>query len=314
MKEAIPNLLVIGTGSSALHIGEALRSSGVHVDFLPDLDRCRKGVGTGPPAPCTESRPDLVLFAVDADDTLASADLLQRLLPEATPVVALQPGFRRQEEATQAAPHLRWIRCVVAFDPVPRSLPEGRSGTRHKLYLCDTPQTRQWRPCIERAGFELALCDDMPSVQWGHLLLQLNALFAVVSGLAFEQMLATRNWRIRYARLLDEALGLLAATGIEPRNLLGVPWRMVPMMLRQNDAMLSSLVARHLTGSFEGFAGLSWADEKSLEWAVDATCGEIMHLALGLGLDAPRAVDLAEQLMVIARRKTDDRRQLASGW
>jgi 2-dehydropantoate 2-reductase len=154
----------------------------------------------------------------------------------------------------------------------------------------------------------------MLSVQWGHLLLQFNALFRRVSGLEFEQMLAMRTWRNRYARVLDEALWLLGATGIKPWNLLGVPWRMVPMMLRQNDAMLVGLAARQLTGSAAGLVDLSDADEKSMELAIDATCGEIMRLAVGLGLDAPRTADLAEQLMVIGRQQADDRMPVTSGW
>jgi ketopantoate reductase len=257
---------------------------------------------------------DLVLFAVDAVDTLESAVLLQRLLPKGTPVVTLQPGIRRLVWAAQAAPHLQWIRCVMAFDPAQLSQPQSAATGRRKLLLSDTPQTRHWKPRIECAGFDVELCADMQSVQWGHLLLQLNALLMLASGLDYPQMLATRAWRLRYARLLDEALGLLAATGIEPRNLLGVPWRTVPMMLRLNDALFSWLAVRHFSGAAEGLPDLSCADDKSLELAIDATCGEIMRLAIGLGIDAPRTVDLAEQLMVIARQQNADHRQVTSEW
>ncbi|MCY1381976.1 hypothetical protein D9M69_699500 [compost metagenome] len=86
------------------------------------------------------------------------------------------------------------------------------------------------------------------------------------------------------------------------------------MMLRLNDALFSWLAARHLTGRGEGLSDLSCADEKSLELAIDATCGEIMRLAVGLGADAPRTVDLAEQLMVIARQQTEDRRLVTTEW
>lgn len=314
MEEPIPNVLVIGAGAPARHIGEALRHCGVRVDFVQEL---KSLLNDGAPCPVgthIAAGSDLVLFAVDPDDTLESAMLLQRLLPKATPVVALQPGIRRLAWAAHAAPQLRWIRCVMAFDPAQLAQPQGATRRRRKLCLSDTPQTRLWRPRFECAGFEVELCTDMQSVQWGHLLLQLSALLVLASGLEYKQMLATRAWRLRYARLLDEALGLLAGTAIEPRNLLGVPWRTVPMMLRLNDALFSWLAARHLAGRGEGLPDLSCADEKSLELAVDATCGEIMRLAVGLGADAPRTVDLAEQLMVIARQQTEDRRLVTTEW
>lgn len=312
MQETSPHILVIGTGSSALHVGEALRSSGIRVDAIPDLknrsESCPAGTGLA-------SSATLVLFGVDADDTLDSAALLQRLVPKATPVMSLLPGIRRLTWAAQAAPHLQWIRCVMAFDPARQSkLESGTTWERRKLYLSDSPQTRHWRPAFEQAGFDVALCDDMLSVQWGHLLFQLNALFSLVSGLEFKQMLAMRTWRIRYARMLDEVLWLLGATGIKPKTLMGVPWQMIPMMLRQNDSMLAGLAARQLTGSTAGVVDLSGADGRTLELAVDTTCGEILRLAVGLGFDAPRTVDLAEQLMVFGRQRSDDRVQLTSGW
>ncbi|MDR7153102.1 2-dehydropantoate 2-reductase [Hydrogenophaga palleronii] len=311
MNQITSNVLIIGSGQSALLIGEALRSGGVRVDFVPDL---KTRFATCSEGSYLASSSDLVLFAVDADDTLESAVLLQRLLPKTTPVIALQQGIRRLTWAAQAAPRLQWIRCVMAFDPARLLQSGGATWERRKLYLNDVPQTRHWRPLIEQAGFEVTLCDDMLSVQWGHLLLQFNALFRLVSGLEFEQMLAMRAWRNRYARVLDEALWLLGATGIKPWNLLGVPWRMVPMMLRQNDGMLVGLVSRQLTGSDAGLVDLSGADEKSMELAIDATCGEIMRLAVGLGVDAPRTVDLAEQLMVIGRRQTDKRMEATTEW
>lgn len=304
-------VLVIGSGQSALLVGEALRIGGVRVEFVPDL---KSRSASCPVGTFLASSADLVLFAVDADDTLESAVLLQRLLPEGTPVLALQPGIRRLKWAVQATPHLQWIRCVMAFDPASLLRSGGASWERRKLYLSDLPQTRNWRPLFEQVGFEVALCEDMLSVQWGHLLLQFNALFKLVSGLEFEQMLAMRTWRNRYARALDEALWLLGASGIKPWNLLGVPWRMVPMMLRQNDAMLVGLATRQLTGSAAGLVDLSGADEKLMELVIDATCGEIMRLAVGLGVDAPRTVDLAEQLMVIGRHQADHRVPMTTGW
>lgn len=314
MEEPIPNVLVVGTGAPARHIGEALRNCGVRVDFVQELKSLLDDGAPHPVGTHMAGRSDLVLFAVDPDDTLESAMLLQRLLPKATPVVALQPGIRRLAWAAHAAPQLRWIRCVMGFDPAQPSGQRRTAKTNRKLYLSDTPQIRQWRPRLERAGFEVELCADMQSVQWGHLLLQLSALLVLASGLDYKQMLATRAWRLRYARLLDEALGLLAGTAIEPRNMLGVPWRTVPMMLRLNDALFSWLAARHFSGGGEGLPDLSRADEQSLELAIDATCGELMRLAVGLGADAPRTVDLAEQLMVIGRQQIEDRRLATTEW
>jgi hypothetical protein len=141
----------------------------------------------------------------------------------------------------------------------------------------------------------------MQPVQWGFLLLQLESLFKLASGLSRFQMLKTRTWRIRYAQLLKEALGLLKSTGIEPRPMHGIPWRSVPILLCQKEPLFSWMALRHLLAVDIAPSTLNTADEVDLEVLTDSTCGEIMRLAVGLGADAPRTVNLAEHLTYLNR-------------
>jgi 2-dehydropantoate 2-reductase len=313
MTHTPPHVLVLGANAFAIDLGRALELVGAKVRFMMNLadasecDRDHTDSATVSTAPI-----DLVLFGVAPDDATHAAVMLGRLVRPGTLVIALLPGIRRLTWIAHAARSLHWIRCVVL--PSASGKQRGKRGEefRHKLYLSAHPRLRQWHACFEQAGFELNLREDMQPVQWGFLLLQLESLFKLASGLSRFQMLKTRTWRIRYAQLLKEALGLLKSTGIEPRPMHGIPWRSVPILLCQKEPLFSWMALRHLLAVDIAPSTLNTADEVDLEVLTDSTCGEIMRLAVGLGADAPRTVNLAEHLTYLNRHGANYAHEAAS--
>lgn len=298
--EMNPNhVLVLGQHDDAVRMGTALRRAGVAVTCLADMDDWEaKG------APLTDGScgaVDLVLFGVNPDCALVEAQRLERRVAPETPVIALLPGIRRLAWTANAAPRLQWIRCVVrsgAAFPPPQT-----PGDAGKPLLCLTANSRlaQWRGGFERAGYAVDLRPDMRAVQWGHTLLQLAALAVLASGRSHTAWLNTRSSRTELARLWDETLDLLRLSGVEPVPMLGMPWRVASMMLKMGDAPFSWLAERHFSAAQAEIAGLVPSRKDQLELLIDASCGEVMRLAIGLGEDAPRAVRLAEQLTLLYR-------------
>lgn len=295
------SVLVLGNGASALQLGRALQSQGVQVSFVSDLAclcerskaRCSGCSGV--------SSADLVLFGVEPDQALLMARQLQGRVPVGTPVMAMLPGIRRLAWIAHAAPGLHWIRCVVRHAEGTDSTKDADAAHRPCLYLSENVRVRRWRASLERAGYSVDMRSDMGVVQWGQALLQLAALMALVSDRPYPQLLKDRSWRTRLARLWEEALRLLTMSGIDPMPMLGVPWRVAPLLLKVSDAPFAWLASRHFL-AVEGEVGelIPW-DGPAMEMAVDASCGEFMRLALGLGEDAPCAVGLAQQLKATGR-------------
>ncbi|MGS5088874.1 hypothetical protein ACVC7V_20520 [Hydrogenophaga sp. A37] len=206
------------------------------------------------------------------------------------------PGIRRLTWAAHAAPGLHWVRCVVRHtgwsDPTKNAV----AADRPCLYLSENIRVRRWRASLERAGYSVDFRHDMGAVLWGQALLQLASLMALASEQSYPQLLKDRSGRTGLSQLWEEALRLLNMSGIDPMPMLGVPWRVAPLMLKVSDAPFAWLATRHFLAVEREVEGLIPLDGHALEMAVDASCGEVMRLALGLGEDAPCAVGLAQQL------------------
>jgi hypothetical protein len=84
-------------------------------------------------------------------------------------------------------------------------------------------------------GLPVTTSSDMESILWGKLLLNLNNALNALSGLPLAEELADRRWRKLLATQMDEAIAAMAAAGINPAKLAGVPPGLLPKILRLPD-------------------------------------------------------------------------------
>lgn len=298
--EMNPNhVLVLGAHEDAVRLGRTLRRTGVPVTFLDSMDDWPSGGEL--PADGNCGPVELVLFGVNPDRALSEAQRLELWVATETPVIALLPGIRRLAWTANAAPGFQWIRCVVRSGAASQLSQTPGDPTKPQLCLTANSSLARWQGCFERAGYAVDLRPDMRAVQWGQTLLQLAALCVLVSGRPMDDWLRSRSGRTELARLWEETLDLLKLSGVEPIPMLGIPWRVACMMLKMSDAPFSWLAARHFAAAREEISGLIPSKGAQLELQIDASCGEVMRLAIGLGEDAPRAVRLAEQLTLLYR-------------
>ena len=160
----------------------------------------------------------------------------------------------------------------------------------------DDAALRPWLPVFERAGVPLQLHADMRSVQWGKLLINLNNPVNALSGLPLKAQLLERDYRRCFAALVEEAVGVLDAAGIAPAQLVALPARRLPALLRLPTWLFRMVAARMLR--IDEHARSSMADDVSLgrRTEVDALCGEVVRLAEAQGMEAPRNRRMVELL------------------
>lgn len=295
--ELNPNhVLVVGCQQDAIRMGLALQSQGITVSHLTSLDEASAEVGTS--ADKSLGSVDLVLFGVNPDCAVGEAKRLAHRVPPDTPVVALLPGIRRLTWTARAAPGLQWVRCVIQRGS---ACHPSQGADRTLLSVTANRHMQRWRDSFERAGYAVDLRSDMLALQWGQTLLQLAALAVLASGHSMEDWLKTREGRTGLAGLWSEALDLLRLSGVEPVPMLGMSWRVASIMLKMGDAPFSWLAGRHFSALRADIEGLLATKGVPLELLIDASCGEVMRLAIGAGEDAPCAVRLAKQLNVLVR-------------
>ncbi|MDE2080583.1 MAG: 2-dehydropantoate 2-reductase [Burkholderiales bacterium] len=306
MTEPMPGpVLVMGAGSVGCFIGGRLQAAGAQVRFvgrprvldglraqglaLTDLAGGRIELPAAAlqllqaPAPPAA----LVLLCVKSGATAAAARELAAALPAGTPVLSLQNGVDNAATAAAAAPALRCLPGMVPFNIAELGPGRFHRGTGGRLAAQDDPLLRPWLPLFEAAGLPLVLHADLRPVLWGKLVINLNNPVNALSGLPLREQLLDRDCRLVWAALQREALAALDAAGIVPAQVLTVPPRRMPALLKLPNWAFRRVAARMLR--IDPKARSSMADDLALgrPTEIDALSGAVVRLARSHGRSAP---------------------------
>jgi len=229
----------------------------------------------------------LVLVCVKSGATDEVGGLLHGVLAPGTPVLSLQNGVRNVQVLAARLPQSVVLAGMVPFNVVQVASGRYHQATQGRLDAQRHDALARWRPLFERAGLGLALHDDMTSVQWGKLLLNLNNPINALCGLTIRTMLHDRLLRRCMALAQREALQLMRVAGIRPARMTAVPPQWLPWLLRLPDAMFLRLAQRML--AVDPHARSSMADDlvRGRVSEVGHINGEIVALAERLGRHAP---------------------------
>ena len=309
-----PTVLVMGAGSIGCWLGGRLQAAGATVHFigrprmlsalarhgltLTDRDGGRIHLAADRlllhrslPADLT---PDLVLLCVKSAATATAAVELGGLLPPGTPVVSMQNGIANAAIAQSAAPQLVLLPGMVPFnvaEPAPGHLHRGTEGL---LAAQDHPTLRALQPLLASAGLPITLHDDLRSVQWGKLLLNLNNAVNALSGLPLRAQLLDRDLRCCTAALIGEALSVLRQAGIRPARMSPLPPAWLPWVLRLPTPLFRLVATRMLR--IDDRARSSMADDlvRGRPTEIDAINGEVQRLAASVRTLATRNARIGE--------------------
>jgi 2-dehydropantoate 2-reductase len=241
-------------------------------------------LGTGPEAAAGAA---LVLVCVKSGATDEVGALLGEALAPGTVVLSLQNGMHNAEVLAARLPSCTVLAGMVPFNVVTLAPGRFHQATQGRLDAQRHDALARWQPLFVRAGLCLALHDDMPAVQWGKLLLNLNNPINALSGLPIRAMLHDRMLRRCMALAQREALDLMRSAGIRHARMTPLPPQCLPALLGLPNAIFLRLAQRLL--AVDPHARSSMADDlaKGRVSEVGFINGEIIMLARRLGRSAP---------------------------
>lgn len=316
MTEGPVDILVMGAGTVGCFIGGSLAAAGVRVSFvgrprvlgelarhgltLTDFEGRRSHVAAAElrladQVP-TGVRPALALLTVKSGATAEAVAELASALPAGTPVLSLQNGIANVAAASKAGPSLHVLPGMVPYNIAQIGPGAFHRGTLGRLAAQDDAALRPWVAVFERAGVPIDLHADLLPVQWGKLLINLNNPVNALSGLPLRDELLQRGYRVCFAALIEEALGVLDKAGIAPAQLGAVPARRMLPILRLPTPLFRLVAARMLR--IDGKARSSMADDLALgrRTEIDVLSGEVVRLAQSHGMQAPLNAKMVELL------------------
>ena len=233
---------------------------------------------------------DVVFCSVKSGATEQAADALSTALPPSTVVVSLQNGIRNPGVLRKAMPNNPVVPAVVSFNVIVRDEATFHLTTDGPLMVETRPggEDQAWVDALRAADLEIDEVRPLEPELWTKLLVNLNNAVSALSDAPTRDMILSPKYRRVIAMLLDEALAVLRAAGIQPAKFRGVPLKAMSFIMKLPTPIVRLVVRAQLRVDPEARASM-WSDlERRRPTEVDFLNGEIVRLAEQQGLAAPR--------------------------
>ncbi|MFT5888935.1 MAG: 2-dehydropantoate 2-reductase [Zhongshania sp.] len=298
---------IIGAGSIGCYVGAVLQMAGAEVQFLGRErmanELCEHGLHitdyrglshTVPrdklhfltkPEQLTEV--DCLIITVKSGDTAVTARELAPFVAAGTSVVSLQNGVRNAAVLTKNLPQAKVLAGMIAFNVIQGGQGSFHAGTDGAVIIQESALSIALKPLFAVSGTPFESHDDMHSVLWSKLLLNLNNPLNALSGIPLKEQLSQRDYRRCLALLQREALNAIKAAKIPLQRLTAVPASWLPTVMSLPDFLFTRLAQPML--AIDPLARSSmWEDlKRGRKTEVEWLNGEVMRLAEQHGVAAP---------------------------
>ena len=226
------------------------------------------------------SNADIIMLTTKSHDTEKAAKIIKKYAKNNTIVVSFQNGVQNTQTL------MGILDQVILAGVVPFNVTRKGAGWYHcgtdgelTLELSYDPRILQLKEVFEKSGQKITLYENILSVQWGKLLVNLNNALNTLAGIPLKSCLSQRKYRKSLALVIEEALLVVRAAGIEPANFEGAHPRKMINILRMPD-FLYALLMRTVVRIDEN-ARSSMLDDLEMNRMpeIDYLQGEIIELA-----------------------------------
>ncbi|SDP80605.1 ketopantoate reductase [Phyllobacterium sp. YR620] len=311
MTENESRIVIAGAGSIGCYVGGCLAAADKNVVFLVrprvdealrqgglnivDLDGTERLVSSEKlqlavdPAAAFGSA-EIILVTVKSGATEEMAKLIAAHAPSSAVVVSLQNGVDNAKVLRRTLPKGFTVAAgMVPFNVVqsePGEVPlTVRRTTEGTILIDDKPGDLADELSVP--GLQVANDEDMQSVLWGKLLMNLNNAANALSNLPLATELSDRNWRRLLADQMNEGIKVLKAHGIAPAKIQGLPPALLPWILRLPD-FLFGILARKMLSVGPHARSSMWEDlSRGRPTEIDYLQGVILRLAQEKNIDVP---------------------------
>ena len=322
MTQASPLKVVIaGSGSIGCYVGGMLASGGANVHFFARErianDITQNGLSlsdwTGRHESLTPQQfsvsleqsvfndADLILICVKSKDTAQMAQTIKDSGNTSATIFSLQNGVSNTQEIQQVLPSHTVLTVMVPYNVVYQHGGLFHCGTEGSLYCQSHENAKPLKALAEQANLGFELKDDMASILWGKLLLNLNNPINALSGIPLKQQLESATFRKVLRKSMLEGMAVLKAAGITPAQVAAVPMRVIPVILSLPNWLFKRVAQKMLAMDPKARSSM-WEDlQNKRPVEVDYINGEIVKLGKQLNVNTP----MNERLIKLVKEAQD---------
>ena len=238
------------------------------------------------PEPLAEA--DIILVTVKSGATAEAAREIAEHGRDGAFVISFQNGVRNVDVLErELRGRFQTVSGLVPYNVVYLGRGEFHKSISGDLYTEDRPQTRALAARVGNGSAKLKLTDDMPALDWGKLLINLNNAVSALSGRTLLEELRERDYRRVLAGSMREGLKLLDRAAIRPATIGGIGPRLFPVVINSPDWLFRNVVLRKWKIDAKGRSSMADDLAAGRKTEIEYINGELVALADRLGASAP---------------------------
>lgn len=230
---------------------------------------------------------DIILVAVKSKDTLHAAEQIKQYAPNKAIVISLQNGISNKEILSKTCPQ-RILAGVVPFGVVWSEGSHFHQAVDGQLIIeSDGSNKKAIQLCFEHSGFPVIFSNNILTVMWSKLLLNMNNAINALCGVPLLTGLQNREYRKAVAACMSEALTIMSAANITSVKVGKTPVYLVPKILRLPNFLFNIIASAMMKISPSARSSMLDDIEQGREPEVNYINGEVLKLAESKGMAAP---------------------------
>ncbi|GAC14193.1 2-dehydropantoate 2-reductase [Aliiglaciecola lipolytica] len=257
---------------------------------------------------------DVIWLTVKCTAVETALAQLRLIVGSKTTLVCCQNGLGSEQLVKQAFPDNQVLRAMVPFNVVELADGHFHRGSQGTFAIEDNPANFNFVTDlvshIESPVLEASICNDMDSLLWAKLQLNLGNSINALADIPVKAMLQQRKYRQVIAQMMRELLLVTDAKSIELPKVTSISAHYLPVILNLPD-WLFKIVANRMLAIDENVRTSMWWDiSQAKPTEIDYLNGAIVEQAKLLGISTPVNQKVIELIYQLSNNKLQNKRKI----
>ena len=307
-------IAVFGAGSTGCYLGAQLALTGLDTtlicrDYIKDKILKNGGITITdylgnrnrvmPEAMITDIQDqtfDVIFVTLKCHHLTSALEDLKRCTHSDSYLIFMQNGIGSLSLIEDALGDRRYGLGITQFNVLQMDNAVFHKGTEGDFMVATNPATEVIQKHFGNSGFDMTLENDMQSVIFGKLILNLNNALNAIADMPIKEQLQNRKLRKVLAAAMREWLAVCEAMGVQLKQMTRVKPQMLPKILSLPNWLFNILAKQMLDIDPQARSSM-WEDiQAKRKTEIEFLNGAVVDLGQKQGIDTPTNAMISEKI------------------